>query len=247
MASSGPLKAQLLQLRDAIFRRRFLFLFLALLLPYLIHPLIATEVVGIVLLDLAFSLVLIMGVFAVSDRKHLAVTALALVLLAQALTWTSHAVSNHLLILTGTAVNGLYLIYTAGLLLRHVIRSRAPTSNTIFAALCIYLLLGFIWAFVYSFLQDLDPGAFFFDQRLFNLPARGKHLFSELYYFIYFSFTTLTTLGFGDIMPASPWSRMLVSMEAVLGQLYLVVMVTYLIGLHINERQNAARKEPRKD
>ena len=242
MASSATLKARLLQLRDAIFQRRFLYLFLALLLPYLIHPLIETEVVGIALLDLAFSLVLIMGIFAVSERKHLAITALTLVVLAQALTWTSHAVSNHLLILTGTAVNGLYLIYTASLLLRHVIRSRTPTSNTIFAALCIYLLLGFIWAFIYSFLQDLNPNAFLFDPRLFHLNPEGKHLFSELYYFIYFSFTTLTTLGFGDIMPASPWSRMLVSMEAVLGQLYLVVMVTYLIGLHINERGRGTSK-----
>ncbi|MCE9624730.1 MAG: potassium channel family protein, partial [Deltaproteobacteria bacterium] len=65
-----------------------------------------------------------------------------------------------------------------------------------------------------------------------------KHLYSYLYYFIYFSFTVLTTLGFGDIMPASHWSRMVTSMEAVLGQLYLVVMVTYLIGLHLNERNN---------
>lgn len=244
MASSGTLNSQVTKIRDEIFKRRFLFLFLALLLPYLIHPLIATEVVGIVILDLAFSLVLIMGVFAVSERKHLAVTALALVILAQALTWTSHAISNHFLILTGTAVNGLYLAYTVSLLLQHVIRSRYPTANTIFAALCIYLLLGFIWAFVYSFLQDVSPGSFYFDQRLFTdttLSPDGGHLFSELYYFIYFSFTTLTTLGFGDIMPASPWSRMFVSMEAVLGQLYLVVMVTYLIGLHLNERRNGEK------
>ncbi len=73
MASSAGLKPFFKKLTEAIFQRRFFFLFLALLLPYLVHPLIATEVVGIFVLDLAFSLVLIMGVFAVSDRKHLPV------------------------------------------------------------------------------------------------------------------------------------------------------------------------------
>jgi len=243
LASCLGLIRFLQNIHQAIFQRRFLFLFLALLLPYLIHPLIATEVVGIAVLDLAFSLVLIMGIFAVSERKHLAITALGIVLLAQALTWTSHAVSNHVLILTGTAVNCIYLIYTASLLLEHVIRSRSPTTNTIFAALCIYLLLGFIWAFLYTFIQDLDPTSFWFNPQLFTYTPQSKHLSSDLYYFIYFSFTTLTTLGYGDIMPGSHWSRMVTSMEAVLGQLYLVVMVTYLIGLHITERgHNASSK-----
>ena len=237
------MKAFFIQLRDAIFKRRFLFLFIALLIPYLIHPLIETEVAGLFLLDISFSLVLVMGVFAVSDRKHLAISALALVLFAQILTWSGRVVPIHVLILMGIAVNGIYLAYTASLLLRHVVHSRTPTANTIFASLCIYLLLGFIWAFIYSFLQDLNPNSFYFDPKLFGTTPRGKHLFSELYYFIYFSFTTLTTLGFGDIVPASAWSRMLSSMEAVLGQLYLVVMVTYLIGLHINQRQMAARED----
>ncbi len=236
MASCRGLATPFKKLHDAIFERRFLFLFLALLLPYLIHPLIATEVAGIAVLDLAFSLVLIMGIFAVSERKHLAVTALAIVLIAQALTWTSHAFSNHVLILTSTAVNCIYLVYTAVLLLQHVIRSRTPTTNTIFAALCIYLLLGFIWAFIYSFLQDIDSTSFWFNPQVFTAAPQSHHIASDFYYFIYFSFSVLTTLGLGDIMPGSHWSRMVVSMEAVLGQLYLVVMVTYLIGLHINER-----------
>jgi len=232
------LRAPIKKIQEFLFKNRFLFLFISLLVPYLIHPLIATEVAGLVFLDLSFSLVLIVGVFAVSERKHIAITAMALVLIAQALTWTSHAVSSHVLILTGIAVNIIYLGYTVTLLLQHVIRSRTPTSNTIFAALCIYLLLGFIWAFLYSFMQDLDATSFYFNPDLFPAIPKGKHLYSYLYYFIYFSFEVLTTLGLGDIMPASSWSRMVASMEAVLGQLYLVVMVTYLIGLHLNERNS---------
>jgi len=222
-------------LRDRVFRRRFLYLFLALLIPYLIHPFIGTELEGIILLDLSFTLVLIMGVFAVSDRKHIAVTALCIVLLAQALTWSSKVTSSHFLILTGIAVNGIYLAYTVGVLLRHIILSRRPNHNTIFASLCIYLLLGYIWAFIYSFIQDVHPGSFDFNPAYFSPVPHGKHLYSQTFYFFYYSFTTLTTLGIGDIIPATPLSRMLTSMESVLGQLYLVVIVTYLIGMHITE------------
>jgi len=233
---SHPLGAYFSKTWDRFFHYRFAFLFVSLLVPYLLHPMMKTEFQGILALDLAFSLVLFMGVFALSDRNHIATTALVVVILAQVLTWSSRAVSSHGLIVAGILFNMFYLIYAAGILFRHVIKSRSPTFHTIFASLCIYLLLGYIWAFVFSFLEDMAPGSFKFNPDLFLELPKGRHLYSHLYYFMYFSFTTQTTLGFGDILPASAWSRMLTSMEAVLGQLYLVVMMTYLIGLHITER-----------
>lgn len=198
-----------------------------------------TEFQGILALDISFSLVLFMGVFALSDRHHLALTALGMVLASQLLTWSSRALSGHWLIVTGMILTTIYLLYTASILFRHVVNSRSPTFHTIFASLCIYLLTAYIWAFGYSLLEDVAPNSFHFNPDLFATVPKGKHLYSHLYYFIYFSFTTQTTLGFGDILPASPWSRMMTSMEAVLGQLYLVVMVTYLIGLHITEKVRA--------
>ncbi|HKY63143.1 MAG TPA: potassium channel family protein [bacterium] len=226
---------------DRLFRYRFVFLFLTLLVPYVLHPMMQTEFQSILSLDITFSLVLFMGVFALSDRHHLALTALAMVLLSQLLTWSSRAISGHWLIVTGMILTMVYLIYTVSILFRHVVKSRAPTFHTIFASLCIYLLTAYIWAFAYSLLEDTVPGSFHFNPDLFALVPKGKHIYSHLYYFFYFSLTTQTTLGFGDILPASPWSRMMTSMEAVLGQLYLVVMVTYLIGLHITEKARASK------
>ena len=201
-----------------------------------------TEFQAILALDITFTMVLIMGVFALSDRHHIALTALVLVVLSQILTWSSRAVSEHVLIVAGIIFTMIYLVYTASILFRHVVNARTPTFHTIFASLCIYLLTAYIWAFSYSLLEDMVPGSFHFSPDLFAPIAKGKHLYSHLYYFIYFSFTTQTTLGFGDILPASSWSRMLTSMEAVFGQLYLVVMVTYLIGLHITEKVRANKE-----
>lgn len=229
-------------LRLWFFHKRFIFLFIALLIPYFIHPMISTEVLGFSILDISFSLLLVAGILAVSSRKHVAYTALAIVIVSQILTWTSHAVSNPDLILAGMAVNTFYLSYMAIILLIHTIQSKTVTSNTIFAALCVYLLIGFIWAFMYAGLEVVNAHSFQINPHLFAEPPAGVHLYSELYYFIYYSFTTLTTLGFGDIMPASPWSRVLSSLEAIVGQLYLVVMVSRLVGLQITQSVNMTRK-----
>jgi hypothetical protein len=115
------------------------------------------------------------------------------------------------------------------------VESRSVTSETIFASLCVYLLVGYIWAFFYSFVDDMIPNSFLINQKLFADLPHGHHIFSKVYYFLYFSFTTLTTLGFGDILPASSWTRMLASTEAMVGQLYLVVLVSRLVGIHISQ------------
>lgn len=229
------------QLLPVFFRKRFLLLFIALLIPYILHPLSNHEFMGISLLDFSFTLVLFVGVLALSSKKHFAVTALGMVLLVQALTYTSKFFSSHFLIVTGLTLNCLYLIYTASVIFIHVITSKSVTSDTIFASLCIYLLVGLIFAFFYSLIEDLHPDAFLINRNLFAELPHGRHVFSKLYYLMYFSFTTLTTLGFGDILPASPWTRVLSSIEAIIGQLYLVVLVSRLVGLHISE---AAREHP---
>jgi len=222
-------------LHSFLYEKRFILLFIALLIPYILHPLKVTEMWGVSIMDLAFSLVLFIGVFAVSSRRHIAITALSILVLVQILTWTTHLFSNHSLILTGMVLNAIYLIYTATILLMHVVQRQTVSSETIFASLCVYVLIGYIWAFFYSFVDDLDPRAFQINQNLFEELPIGQHIFSKLYYFLYFSFTTLTTLGYGDILPSSPWTRVLASTEAMTGQLYLVVLVSRLVGIHISQ------------
>ncbi len=230
-------------LYDLFFKKRFFYLFLALLIPYLLHPLANTELLGISLLDFAFTLILFVGIFAVSEKKHLAIGALCLVVVTQALTWTSHFLPSQPLIFLGLCLNCIYLIYTAIVLFEHIVRQRTVTTNTLFAALCVYLLFGLIWAFIYSLIQDINPHAFYINRIFFANEPEGKHLFYQLYYFMYFSFTTLTTLDFGDILPISPWSRVFTSLEAIVGQLYLVVIVSHLVGLHISQwLRNSSKK-----
>ena len=104
-------------------------------------------------------------------------------------------------------------------------------ANKIVGAICIYLLLGLIWAILYVFIAELIPGAF-------NGMAQAPWL-ENFAAAVYFSFVTITTLGYGDITPALPLPRFLVFMEAIVGVFYMAILVASLIGVSLSHRDAA--------
>lgn len=102
------------------------------------------------------------------------------------------------------------------------------TSDKIFAAICVYLLLGFVWTYAYALLDDVRPGSLADSTEIGRADDVGHVLQLR-----YFSFATLTTLGYGDILPRSSTARTMAVLEAVMGQIYLAVLVARLVGLHI--------------
>lgn len=224
--------------RHHLFKRRNIYLFVALLLPYVLHPLIETPVYGIAIMDVSFSLVLVVALFAVSTQKHVKYVAFGLMAVAQVLIWSGSILPGPAHRLLSLGVSCIYLAYTTIFMLGQILRHRDVTPSTIFASLCVYLMLGYIWATFYSALELVAPGTFTIDARVFQYQMGGDHLYTELYYFMYYSFTTLTTLGMGDVLPASPWARVLTALEAIVGQIYLVVLVSRLVGMHISQRHS---------
>ena len=95
------------------------------------------------------------------------------------------------------------------------------------------MLVGLAWAFLFSLLEVLQPGSF----NLPELSAEPLDLAAmevrRLSVFMYYSLVTLTTLGYGDITPVTPLARNLAAFEAVIGQLYIAILVARLVGLHI--------------
>jgi hypothetical protein len=110
---------------------------------------------------------------------------------------------------------------------RQVLFSGAIDLNKIVGAICIYLLMGLIWAMMYLFLAQGIPGAFNGIEQVVWYDN-----FADV---AYFSYVTLTTLGYGDISPVTPMARFLVYMEAVVGVFYMAVLVASLVGAGINE------------
>ena len=114
-----------------------------------------------------------------------------------------------------------------------IFATRRVTLNLLSASLCVYLLFGIVWALGFSMISALNPGAFTASAPMpmdsYELGMDSGRSAEALY----FSFSTLTTVGFGDIVAVSHSARMLTVLEAVVGQLYLAVMVARLVGLHI--------------
>ena len=109
---------------------------------------------------------------------------------------------------------------TLPITLRRVLQHRRVTHETVLGALCSYVLVGLLFAFVYLAVDDLRGPSFFVQQ--------GAHVQSE---YVYFSFVTLTTLGFGDLSPSVGLPQALVALEALFGQVFLVTLVARLVTL----------------
>ena len=133
-------------------------------------------------------------------------------------------------------IDACYVAVFAGLLLtlcENVFRDGRVDVNRILGAICIYLVLGLLWAFLYAFLERAVPGSFRLQSVNRDLGA-GQGLLTEL---MYFSNVTLTTLGYGDIVPVSKPARTFAVLQAIFGQLYVAIVMARLVGLHISERR----------
>ena len=113
---------------------------------------------------------------------------------------------------------------------RFVFRETRVTWNTVSAALCIYLLFGIAYGLFYCLLFVLDPSSFAFSRQE---QSAGIFDSQSLINGIYYSLITMTTLGYGDIVPVTPVTRMAAGVQALLGQLYVAVLVARLVGMQV--------------
>ena len=122
-----------------------------------------------------------------------------------------------------------FYLWAVWLAAKQVLFSGTVDANKIVGAICIYLLMGLIWAMMYLFIAQIIPGAF---NGLEQVVWYDN--FADV---AYYSYVTLTTLGYGDIAPVAPVARFLVYMEAVVGVFYMAILVASLIGVSISESQ----------
>ncbi len=217
---------------------------LSLLLLVVVHPISegSHDVSDVV--ELLFVFVVVSGTFAIYRTPKRLAAVLVLALFAALATGFFHATQwfatdvNRAAIITQLVSYTAFLMVAAGLILSDVMRAKDVTGDTICGAICVYLLLGLSWALSFCVLEVLQPDSFAFPPWL--VPAEGVptawHWVST---FIYFSFTTLTTLGYGDVTPISAAARTGTWLEAVTGQLYLAVLVARLVAMRVAASVNS--------
>ncbi len=183
-----------------------------------------------------FVIMLLSSILAISKRA--AVERIALCLALPAIIFDLAVLVNDVFLveLSAHLFNIAFLGFTGLVILAYVFSVREVTFNTISASLCVYFLMGLMWAVVFSLLTLIDPASFYigFEEHAASQTAMhfggGNSVFP-----IYFSLVTITTLGYGDISPATPIACTFSACEAVMGQLYLAVLVARLVGLHTSQ------------
>jgi Ion channel len=177
-----------------------------------------------ILTAIVFSLIAISGIYTLTRQKTIFImSGILFVPLIICLWW--NFISQNIYTQTAyCATNIIFLTYITYHIFKSTFKAKIVNQNVIHGAIVVYLLIGFIWSFFYSLIETLHPGSFT------HMAQHSEFLHRPL---IYFSFVTLTTLGFGDITPTTPLTQSLVILEAVIGQMYLIIQVSWLVGLYV--------------
>jgi voltage-gated potassium channel len=198
------------------------FLFVGLLVLLGLEPFLAGLSNSGPLIQLAFTALLIFGVFSlVGDGLafKLGVALAALALLAEIGYWLTDSLVLRISNLVFVA--GFALLAITAKIQSVVFAPGRVTRDRVIGALCVYLLIGVVWAVAYTLVEIAVPAAFHY---------AGVEKGDPVEHLLYFSFVNLTTLGFGDITPIHPVTRTLSYLEAIIGQLYVAVLVASLVG-----------------
>jgi voltage-gated potassium channel len=209
-------------------------LLLALVCTVFFAPMLQDYRIGVRVADLISALVMVAGVFsAITKRVHILMLA-GIALLAISARFVDPFVDTTLTALIAEALSFLFLLSVFAIILRDVFRTPDVSTDTLVGSVCGYLILSTIFASIYVFLVILHPDSFMINAGLgLGQAALGDEA-SHYGLTNYFSIVTLTTVGFGDIVPQNSYARTVVSIEAISGQIYMTVIVARLVGLHLS-------------
>jgi hypothetical protein len=215
---------------------RFVTLLMTLVVVLLLTGFTSRQLMGVPSLQLLFTLVFVAGVYAVSGRRQVLFIGLSIAAIALITTWGRHVAEQPgtALSIADYATDVAFFGYVAFVIARTVLEETRVTADTVYGGISVYLLLALVWVVFYSAIETFAPGSFVMGETpVAELVGdlRVSPLFRE---FIYFSFVTLTTLGYGDIRPTTDAARMLATAEAVVGQLFVAVFIARLVGLQLS-------------
>ena len=212
-------------LRQVYFKRRFFILFVSLLALILFTPLVQGFLGIHILWNIFLTGILLSGVHAVSEKKRNVYIASLLALPMLVSVWSEYFVKNNYVVIVGTLCGVVFFAYMIVNILLFIYRQDKVTRDLISGAAVVYLLMAIMWTFIYRVIETVHPGSF-------TVLATDIH---ERMRFIYFSLVTITTLGYGDMVPKTSLTSSLATLEAVVGQLYLVTTVAWLVGVRVSQ------------
>lgn len=206
-------------------------LFLFLLIPILHMAVPAYGSVGVlrVCMQSGFSAMMLIGVWSLAHERRIFHVGLGLGLVGVGLAVLGMFHRSLALNVAEALTVFLFCLVSGYIAARHVFGSSQIDRNMLYGAMCVYLLMGLVWALAYDLMFNFWPDSF----HGIETVGQGA-IFDD---FLYFSFVTLASLGYGDITPALPLARTLAYLEVIAGQFYIAIMVAGLVGLYMQGRE----------
>jgi hypothetical protein len=218
-----------LSFTKACHRDRFLLLIVFLVALIVLGPFIEGFIGLRLFMEVFFSIIFIATIYAVSQKRLHMVIAAILLIPALVAVWTPDIPRYNTLLTIGYLCGLIVLGFAIISILNLIFTEETVTRQTISAAVAVYLLIALMWTFIYRLLENLYPGSF-------AVAHDGLHIAANKY--LYFSLVTITTLGYGDITPVGSQAIALSVLEAITGQIYLVVVVAWFVGMHVSKKSS---------
>lgn len=234
------------QLKDFVLpgKNRFLWLLVSLLLMLIVVPLLEQQAIRSRLYHAGLTAVFLSAILANWHRRKILIGAIVVGITAIILDWSSTFYVSTTLSVTSHITGILFLGFTALLLLISVIQDHMATHQAVLGAISVYLLMGLTWALMYGTAECVQEQPFNVPDYIRQTELREGFWVTDFSDLVYFSFVTMSTLGYGDITPRTPVARTMAWTQSVAGQLYLAVLVARLVTeLPRRSRRRRTRKE----
>ncbi|MGB7436908.1 MAG: potassium channel family protein [Candidatus Acidiferrum sp.] len=199
------------------------------ILIFIIFPLRQDGLSGRFFFDLVMVTLMVSGALVVKQHRIATIATVALVIIGVCELAASRIFPSPLLHHLSSVFSIIIQLLYVRIVLLVMFRQGAVTWSRIQGGICAYLLVGMAWSYAFDLVEQLHPGSFHFISQ----PANIDQLTSKL---IYFSFTTLTTVGYGDIQPIAPFARSLAIAEAMVGQLFPAILIGALVAMAMQAR-----------
>ena len=216
-------------------------LLIALLVAFAVYPILGETQWARTLLTIALTFMMASALFAVHSHRRVFIIGLILAVGAVAAMVLGHAFRLETARPIATGLEFMFMVVLAASIFSNVLRAKEVTMDTVFGASCVYLMLGMIWGGIYELVETFEPGSF----NLGGLQSdgAGPETDSSASKLMYYSFITMTTVGYGDVTPLSPAARAFAALHGLVGQLYIAIIVARLVGLEVAHRMQGGTRE----
>lgn len=221
----SPKKSESRKWISFFMQQRCVALLIALLALLGLYPYLGGDTEGpSQLMNILTSLVMIGGVYAMSRRRRDFIIAIIIFIPAISGNWTEGYMNYPALNIIASAMKALFFVFMSILVISYVVHSKSVTVDRLAGAMCGYLLIGVAYASLYRILYEIQPNAFSFT----NLQNTHEAIVQSN--LIFYSFVTLTTLGYGDILPVTSQAQSLAMLESITGVLYVAAFIAWIVS-----------------